>query len=131
MNISHTPLLALAAITAACTSLAVPATAAGSPSCDSALCVPYVVHNAAAGKPCPFHSSYVFGLDSAGNTLECASVAQWFPTSPLIGVRLLSEPCARTSTRAQGPDGAPLACDGRSWVDNFGELYIHIPQLTY
>ncbi|MHA7661996.1 hypothetical protein [Pseudomonas otitidis] len=102
--------------------LATPAIAAGSPSCDDAHCVPYVAHNVTAGTACTFRSAYVFGLDAAGNTVVCTSVNTWFASPPLIGVRLLTSPCDGTAA-AQAPDGMPLACNARSWTDDSGLLY--------
>lgn len=113
-----------ASVAAALTSVATPATAVGSPSCDNAHCVPYVAHNVTAGARCAFRSAYVFGSDHAGNTLVCTSVNTWFRASPLIGVRLLSSPCDGPAT-AQAPDGMPLACNARTWIDDSAELYTH------
>ncbi|OBJ42826.1 hypothetical protein A5630_19790 [Mycolicibacterium mucogenicum] len=113
-----------ASVAAALTFVATPAIAVVSPSCDDAHCVPYVAHNVTAGAWCAFRGAYVFGLDHAGNTLLCTSANSWFGSAPLIGVRLLSSPCDGMAV-AQAPDGMPLACNARSWIDDSAELYTH------
>lgn len=109
-------------VAATMSTVATPAIAAGSPSCDDAHCVPYVAHNVTAGSACTFRSAYVFGLDPAGHTVVCASVNTWFASPPLVGERLLTSPCNGT-TAAQAPDGMPLACNAGRWTDDSGALY--------
>jgi hypothetical protein len=118
--------VAVASLT--CGFVAAPLMAAGIASavpadCDGAGCVPFVAHNVTQGAYCNMSVGYVFGLDSSGHTLVCASVAKWVPSKPLIGVRTMGAPCSGDPGMMQAPDGAPLRCNGSSWVDDWSEIY--------
>ncbi|MCW2654350.1 MAG: hypothetical protein QOE41_3956 [Mycobacterium sp.] len=100
------------------------ADASGAPSCDSPACVPYVARNVAQGTPCIARTRYVFGVDSSsGSTLLCDAKGQWIQSKPLIGLRLLGNPCYGSAGAAQSPDGLPLACRGPDWTANFTDIY--------
>ena len=108
--------------------IAAPMMAAGNASadpvsCDGAGCVPYVTHDVVGGAHCTGRSRYAFGLDSSGNTFQCASVDKWAPSKPLIGVRPLRAPCDGSGGAAQSPDGVPMTCDGQAWNADYSVIY--------
>ncbi len=98
--------------------LAGPASAA----CDSAGCLPNVARNVIAGAPCTPSINFVFGLDSASNTLICSTAGRWVPTGALQGEAApalrCSIPGATAQTRLSGNTlqvqvpGIPLQCVG-------------------
>jgi hypothetical protein len=89
--------------------------------CDSAGCVPNVARNIVDGAPCAPAPSFVFGFDSNGGTLICASQGMWVRVGPLVGEREVAQPCDRSGDTAQQPlagndlqllrtPGVPLRC---------------------
>jgi len=89
--------------------------------CDSAGCVPNVTRGVAEGAPCAPSPSFVFGFDSNGGTLICASQGMWVRVGPLVGEREVTQPCDRAADTAQQPlagndlqlmrtPGVPLRC---------------------
>jgi hypothetical protein len=89
--------------------------------CDAADCVPNVARNVVEGAPCAPRPSFVFGLDSNGGTLICASQGMWVRVGPLVGEREVTLPCDRPGDSAQQPlagndlqlmrtPGVPLRC---------------------
>jgi hypothetical protein len=89
--------------------------------CDSAGCVPNVTRGVIDGAPCAPAPSFVFGFDSNGGTLICASQGMWVRVGPLVGEREVTGPCDRPGDTAQQPlagnnlqllrtPGVPLRC---------------------
>jgi hypothetical protein len=100
---------------------AIPLAGEASAACDAVDCVPNVARNVTAGAPCTPSPSYVFGLDSGGGTLICASQGMWVPVGPLVGTREVTQPCDLAGATAQQPlagndlqlmrtPGVPLRC---------------------
>jgi hypothetical protein len=113
--------LAASALTCGLIGAAIPLAGEASAFCDSADCVPNVARNVVAGAPCTPAPGYVFGLDSGGGTLICASQGMWIQVGPLVGERAVSQPCDRVGDTAQQPlagndlqlmrtRGVPLRC---------------------
>src|SRR5258708_34688619 len=69
--------------------------------CDSAGCVPNVTRGVAEGAPCAPSPSFVFGFDSNGGTLLCASQGAWVRVGAPVGEREVTQPCARPMQPAQ------------------------------
>ena len=82
---------------------AIPLAGEASAACDAVDCVPNVARNVTAGAPCTPSPSYVFGLDSGGGTLICASQGMWVPVGPLVGTREVTQPCDLAGATAQQP----------------------------
>jgi hypothetical protein len=89
--------------------------------CDSGGCVPNVTRGVAESAPCAPSPSFVFGFDSNGGTLICASQGVWIRVGPLVGEREVTQPCDRAGDTAQQPlagndlqlmrtPGVPLRC---------------------
>lgn len=92
--------------------------------CDGAGCVPYVQHDAAAGKWCAQTGTYyLFGLDASGNTYLCNRTGYWESSPPLIGIRTLRSPCDGETGMAQSPDGLPLSCKNGGWSLDYEAVY--------
>ena len=100
---------------------AIPLAGEASAACDAVDCVPNVARNVVAGAPCMPAPGYVFGLDSGGGTLICASQGMWVRVGPLVGTREVAQPCDRAGDSAQQPlagndlqlmrnQGVPLRC---------------------
>jgi len=105
--------------------LAVAPSAAALPpgNCDGADCVTYIDRTATLGAPCVPGSRYVFGLDSSGATLLCASTRTWEQSPPLVGMRTLRSQCGNATGVAQTPDGQPLSCIGGAWSSDYSRIY--------
>jgi hypothetical protein len=100
---------------------AVPLAGEASAVCDSGNCVPNVARNVIDGAPCAPAPSFVFGFDSNGGTLICASQGMWIRVGPLVGEREVTQPCDRPGDTAQQPlagndlqlmrtPGVPIRC---------------------
>ena len=100
---------------------AIPFAGEASAACNSGECVPNVARNVVSGVPCQPRPSFVFGFDSNGSTLICASQGMWVPVGPLVGEREVAQPCDRPGDTAQQPlagndlqllrtPGVPLRC---------------------
>lgn len=113
----------IAALAATCGFITAAISLAGEASavCDSAACVPNVAQNVVAGAPCTPRPSFVFGSDSNGSTLICASQGMWVRVGPLVGEREVTQPCNSAGDTAQQPlagndlqlmrtPGVPLRC---------------------
>jgi hypothetical protein len=100
--------------------------------CDSAGCVPNVTRGVVDGAPCAPAPSFVFGFDSNGGSLICASQGMWVRVGSLVGEREVAQRCDRQGDTAQQPlagndlqllrtPGVPLRCadiDGAlRWVN--------------
>ncbi|MBO0681118.1 hypothetical protein JRC04_26940 [Mycolicibacterium sp. S2-37] len=114
--------LALAAAAAAAPLVASPAVSAAPPPggpCDGAQCVPYVDHNIDVNAACVSTGRWQFGRDASGNTYTCTAQRQWVPQPPLVGVRLIRQPCGEDTGLAQSPDGLVLSCEDGGWTPDY------------
>jgi hypothetical protein len=113
--------IAASAIACGLFTAAIPLAGQASAACDAVDCVPNVARNVVAGAPCAPAPSFVFGLDSGGGTLICASQGMWVRVGPLVGEREVTQPCDRPGDTAQQPlagndlqlmrtPGVPLRC---------------------
>ncbi|MGE2837105.1 hypothetical protein [Mycobacterium sp. SMC-4] len=93
-----------------------PSASASPSTCDGLECVPYVKRGVQAGDRCNQSIRFNFGLDAAGNTMQCSSRSKWISWPPLVGVRTLRSACDQPSASAQTPDGYALACKGGAWT---------------
>jgi hypothetical protein len=100
---------------------AIPLAGEVSAACDAADCVPNVARGVVGGAPCAPSPSFVFGFDSNGGTLICASQGMWVRVGPLVGEHEVALPCDRPGDTAQQPlagndlqllrtPGVPLRC---------------------
>lgn len=122
------PIIACGLLTAA---LPLAGTASAT-SCHAADCVPNVARNVVGGTPCTPGLSFVFGLDSANNTLICAASGVWTATGPLVGEAAVALPCAAPGSTAQErlagntlePQvaGIPLVCAGPDGVSRWAHF---------
>ncbi|MCK0176313.1 MULTISPECIES: hypothetical protein [Mycobacteriaceae] len=118
--------LALAAGAAAAPLLAPTGASAAPPpggACDGAQCVPYVHRNIDPGAECVSQGRWQFGLDASGNTYTCSASRAWVPQPPLVGVRLLRQPCGEATGVAQTPDGLPLSCKDGGWSVDYTKYF--------
>ena len=77
--------IAVSAVTCGLITAAISLAGEASAFCDAADCVPNVARNVVAGAPCTPAPGFVFGLDSDGETLICASQGMWVRVGPLVG----------------------------------------------
>src|SRR6478752_1976445 len=113
--------IAASAVACGLFTAAIPLAGQAAAVCDSAGCVPNVARNIVDGAPCAPAPSFVFGFDSNGGTLICASQGVWVRVGPLVGEREVTQPCDRPGDTAQQPlagndlqlmrtPGVPLRC---------------------
>jgi hypothetical protein len=113
--------IAASAVACGLFTAAIPLAGQAAAVCDSAGCVPNVTGGVAEGAPCAPRPSFVFGFDSNGGTLICASQGMWVRVGPLVGEREVTQPCDRPNDTAQQPlagndlqlmrtPGVPLRC---------------------
>jgi hypothetical protein len=114
-------IIAVSAVACGLITAAISLAGQASAACDAVDCVPNVARNVVAGTPCTPAPSFVFGLDSGGGTLICASQGMWMRVGPLVGTREVTQPCDLAGATAQQPlagndlqlmrtPGVPLRC---------------------
>jgi hypothetical protein len=113
--------IAVSAVACGLITAAIPLAGQASAVCDAAACVPNVARNVVDGTPCTPTPSFVFGFDSNGGSLICASQGMWVRVGPLVGEREVTQPCDHPGDTAQQPlagndlqlmrtPGVPLRC---------------------